>query len=196
MHQIRSVKTGDVIFEGRFRSFIACLEQTVREKINLRHADLRNKNLMNANLDDAQLTGADFNGANLTGANLSESMLENACFQNAVLYNTCFAYSNLRRCDFNGTSFGATDITGCDISFSRFSTLSCFTLDFMAAKNMMDCAFIFPCSTFSRMSRPPVVIKGLQASPIVFMDTHIKTGDSIIAEAHIIDSLKTRLLRA
>ena len=196
MYRIHTTQTRQVLFEGKFISFKACLERAIQDRINLRHADLKNTNLMNANLDDAQLSHADFSGANLTGANLSESELQKATYINSVLYNTCLAYSDLRQSNFDGASFGATDITGCDISFSRFSTLSCFSLDFFNVKHMRDCCFVNHDGILSRMSRPPVVIRGLQSLPVVFMDRHIRTTDKIITDQEIIHAIKQRLFQA
>ncbi|MGQ0527767.1 MAG: pentapeptide repeat-containing protein [Alphaproteobacteria bacterium] len=164
------------LYEGLFCSYRACLESAVRNNINLEGADLRYKNLSNAALDGARIKGADFSGANLTGANISEACLSQSLFNGASFYNTCLADSDLAHCDFEDASFGATQIMGSDISYSSFSTLSCFTLDFDLVSAMQSCVFKNPNGTLSLMSRPPLVIKGHGAQPIVLLDDHMKIG--------------------
>ena len=174
--QIRSHQNADVLFEGKFVSFQACMEHAVVAKIDLSYADLRNINLSNANLDDAHLPYADLSNTNLSGANLSESTLSGARFDLASLYNTCLAYSDLQECHFEYTAFGGTDITGANLACSLFSGLSCFTLDFIHAAQMDGCQFKNQNGIVTAMSRPPIVIQGLQNSPLVFMDRFIKSG--------------------
>lgn len=187
---IRSIKNNEVLFEGRFYSFKTCVEQAVAEKMDLSYANLSNLDLSNANLDDARLAYANFSRANLTGANLSESNLAHANFDGAALYNVCFALSNLQMCNFENASFGATDITGANISCTKFSTLSCFTLGFIDAREMHGCVFKNPDGTTSKMSRPPIVINGLKTTPLIFMDRHIKAGQDIFAYRRWLSWLK------
>jgi len=179
-YQIRSRDKHTVLFEGFFENFKTCLETAVAGKAILNHADLSNRNLSNANLDDAIMPGADFSNANLTGANMSEAYFKDCRFSGAALYNTCFYDSNLTGCDFSDASFGATDIFGTIISHSRFSTLSCFSLDFQAVENMDGCVFKNRDGRICRMSRPPLVVKGLGRKPIIFMDDHVKAGHNIL----------------
>lgn len=176
---ILSNHNNTVLFEGNFESFNACLEQAVLDKIDLSNANLRNRNLTNTCLDDGQFSGADFSGSNLTGTNLSESNLARAYFKNSDLYNTCFAYADLKLCDFRGAIFGATDITGADISASLFSSLSCFTLDFSATSQMINCRYANEQGNSLTMSRPPVVIRGLGHKPIVFAEAAWMLGNEI-----------------
>ena len=186
------------MFEGRFESFKACLEQAVKDWVALNCVDLRNKNLTNANLDDAILPGAALNGSNLTGANISEAYLKSADFSGSVLYNACFNDSNLTACNFADASFGATDIHGSIISRAQFSTLSCFHLDFTATRQMNGCIFINPDGCISEMSKPPLVIMGLSAQPIIFMDHHVKTGHNVIDQKRLeplMEKLSSKALR-
>lgn len=183
MISIRSVRNSKILIRGQFRNIKACLENAVAQSKPLSLADLRRKNLASGRLDGAVLQKADFTASNLTGANLSEAELTGARFQDCDLYNTCFAYSTLRHCNFTGASFGGTDLTGADISFSVFSTLSALAVDFVSVKAMQGCVFINPDGTFSRMSRPPVVISGLP-KPVVFFDDHLKIGQDLHEHGH------------
>jgi hypothetical protein len=178
--QIRSLRKKHVLFEGHFLSFKACVETAIHEKADLTGADLRHKNLQDANLDAAHMPHADFTGTNMAGANLSECVLNGAILCNAALYNTCMAYSDLRDCDFSGAAFGATDIAGSLLSGSTFTTLSCFTLDFKTTRGMNNCRFVDKDGTSSHMSRPPVVIYGLAALPLVLLDRHIRCGHALL----------------
>lgn len=162
--QLKS-KQGDILHEGQYHNFNACLEDAVGRRLDLRGIDLSAQNLSNANLDEARMEGAVFRQSNLTGANLSEASLRGADFGGAVLYNACLCESDLRDCDFEDASFGATDLAGAVLSGSRFSTLSSFLLDFAHARDMAGCVFRNPCGEISAMSRPPVVIHGLFPRP-------------------------------
>ncbi len=190
--QITSCVDKSIIFEGQFYRFRHCLEQAVKEHVELQCADLTRRNLCNAMLDDAKLAHADFSGSNLTGANLSEAQLSGASFVNTDLYNTCFAGSDLRACRFEGASFGGTDITGCDISHSRFSTTSCFSLEFARAASMQGCLFTNPDGLRGLMSRPPVVIRGGNPPMMVFMDECLKIDHDLLDMPEGIALLKSR----
>jgi hypothetical protein len=179
-YRLESVHTGQTLYEGRFYSLVACLENAIANRINLNFVNLRNLNLSNANLDDGLLAHADFTNTNLSGANLSEATLSGALFNGAALYNTFLCESDLTRCDFKNASFGATDIHDADLSRSQFSTLSCFTLDFTRARSMNGCVFFNPDGKICKMSRPPIVIRGLMHDPIVLMDDTIKAGHNLL----------------
>ena len=179
-YTILSARTAAALYEGAFESFVHCLEQAVREGIDLSHADLRNRNLANACLDDGLLEGADFSNSNLTGANLSEANLRGASFYGTDLYNACMACADLSHCNFEDASFGATDISGSDISFSRFSTLSCFTLDFNAAQRLEKCSFTDEGQTLLSWSAPPVVVRGLGRKILVFAEQRWMHGHNAL----------------
>ncbi|MCB1720885.1 MAG: pentapeptide repeat-containing protein [Alphaproteobacteria bacterium] len=197
-HQIRSTADNTVLFEGRFESFKACLEQAVADRVALHCVNLRNQNLTNANLDDALMPGADFSGSNLTGANMSESYLKGANFKDAALYNTCFYDSNLSACNFEDAAFGATDIHGTILSHAQFSTLSCFSLDFVRAKAMSGCIFINPDGRVCEMSKPPIVVRGVGNAPIILLDNQIKAGHNVIDHKRLrplLEKLSIRTVR-
>ena len=135
---------------------------------------------MNINLDDAVMPAADFTASNLSGANMSEGHFKGCKFSGAALYNTCFYDSDISNCDFKSASFGATDIAGATLNGAQFSTLSAFTLDFSRTRTMRGCNFINPDGQICRMSRPPIVIRGLGRDPIIMMDDKTKYGQNII----------------
>jgi hypothetical protein len=192
--QITSVISNKILYEGKFRSVKACLEQAARDKANLEGADLRHANLANANLDEIILPRAILSGSNMSGANLSEAVLTDVDFSSTALYNACLCGSDLRRCNFTDASFGATDIAGANIAGSRFSTLSSFHLDFSAAEDMRGCIFHDPAGPPCAMSRPPVVISGLLSAPVIIFDRHIKIGGCVRAHEQWFNLLAARLL--
>ena len=167
------------IFSGDYLTFVDCLEDAVQKNIDLSGVDLKNKNLSNANLDGAYMPRAILNGANLTGANFSECNLEYSVFYDCSFYNTCLSYSNLRNSDFRGASFGATLIEGANIQNCIFSTLSCFDLDFCLTENMDGCLFSCIDGELHKMSRYPIVLKGLMSTHIIILDDSIKIGAKI-----------------
>ncbi len=167
---------GEVIFSGTYTSQKECLEDAVKKEIDLSYVDLQSSDLSNANLDGAHMPGTYFSGANLTGANLSEATLAHGIFYNCALYNTCLSYSDLRHSDFRGANFGGTMIEGSNLKASTFSTLSSLDLDFTQTKDMSACSFSTPDGLFHRMSRPPIVLKGMFNAPIIIMDETVKIG--------------------
>ena len=179
IYDIISRHSDTVLFSGRFRSFRHALECAVADNTDLTGADLRARNLSGVSLDDARLAQADFTGSNLTGANLSEAPLRGSSFVNTCLYNTCLAYSDLQGCSFVDASFGGTDITGSNLSYATFSTLSCFSLDFVDAAAMTGCVFTNPDGLIATMSKPPLVIKGASRSVIIFMDRTVKIDHAL-----------------
>lgn len=170
VYKIQSTKSKTSLYEGKYDSLIACLESAISQKIDLSFADLRKQNLNNANLDDARMTYADLTGANLTGANLSEARLLGSNFTNSTLFNACLAYSDLQHCDFHYTRFGATDITGSQLSFSRFSGQSCYSLNFIDCASMHSCRFIDKNGKSRLTSTPPVVVTGIKSRPFILME--------------------------
>lgn len=193
--RILSIKTNRTLYQGRYESLKDCLEDAAMQRIDLAYADLRYADLSNAHLDDALMAGADLQYANLSGANLSEAYLPGTSFKNAALYNTCLAFSDLQRCNFEDASFGATDINGAQISGAVFSSLSCFTLDFDLTANMENCRFINKNGIISRMSRPPVVVKGLCSQPLIFMDNHVQKGHKIISFTNSVNRTRINAAR-
>lgn len=179
-YKLQSKTTGETFFAGFYKNYKTCLEEAVKRHIPLHNIDLRNRNLCNANLDDGIFGYADFSGSNLTGANMSECYLKEANFQNTSLFNTCFAHSNITNCNFQDASFGATDIAGAIIYNCTFSTLSSFSLDFNQARQIENCVFISEHGQISRISRPPIVVSGLNNSPIIILDDQIFEGHTPI----------------
>ena len=175
-HQLRSTQTGKILFEAHAATLKDCVEQAVNAGIDLSFVDLRHADLSCAMLDGGRFDGADFTEANLSGANLSEASLRGVHFKNAALYNACLCLSDLSGCDFQGADFGATDIHGTLLSRAVFSTLSCFTLDFFGAEDMKSCTFIDAHGITTLFSQPPVVVKGLGASPLIFIGGTIRSG--------------------
>jgi len=168
------------IFFGHYPSFIKCLEDAVEQQINLEYVNLQSQNLTNANLDGANMPSANMNGTNLTGANLSESNLKETILTNTSLYNTCFAYSDLRNSDFRNASFGATMIEGCNMRNCLFSTLSCFDLDFTLTQDISGSLYAAPNGQLYKMSKHPIVLKGLLNNPVIVLDQAIKIGEKIL----------------
>lgn len=173
--EIRNHATGAVIYDGLFATARDCVEQAAREGVCLDYADLRNANLANAALDDVIMREARLDGANLTGANLSEARLDGTSFTNATLHAACLCLSSLAGCGFEGSLFGATDVTGCLMQSCRFSTLSAFSLNFIDAANLEDCSFRNSQGFVCPFSKPPVALHGF-ALPVIFLDRHLKIG--------------------
>lgn len=179
-YTIKRRQTGKVIFSGHFLNFRACVEHAIADEISLFQADLRGANLLNAELDGGDFRQADFSGSNMSGANASECQLQGCNLSGVTLHGAALCESNFKKSIFDAASFGATDIFGSDLSECYFSTLSAFTLNFTDTKTMTGSQFKNGCGTLCHMSRPPVVIGGLNQT-VVMMDDYIKIGASVFA---------------
>ena len=179
-YTIKRRQTGKIIFSGHFLNFKACVEQAIADKISLFQADLRNTNFLNAELDGGDFRQADFSGSNMSGANASECQMQGANLSAVTLHGAVLCESNFRKTIFDGALFGATDVFGSNLSACRFSTPSAFTLNFSDAKTMTGSQFANSCGTLCQISRPPVVISGLNQT-VVMMDDHIKIGANVFA---------------
>ena len=187
-YTLKTYHTNQTLFSGQFHNFTECLEQAIKDNINLNHADLRSQNLSNANIDGALMNHAVFDGSNLTGANMSECTIKHSTFKNCSVYNTCLAYSNLQGTDFSGCSFGGTLVEGSNLRDCLFSTLSCFDLEFAITSAMQGCKFIDIKEQKHEMSSPPIILKGFITSPIIILDNTVKIG-SLIFTDNILPSL-------
>ena len=141
-------------------------------------------------LDGAQMRHADFTGCNLDGTNLSESNLSHADFTDCTLYNACLAHSNLQFCDFMHAFFGATDITGADLSDTTFSSLSCFSLNFATALSTQRAHFRSADGRVSQMTDTPIIIHGSDPQPLVFIDKDMYLGHRSLRKNKAAEILK------
>lgn len=175
-HILKCYRTGEPLYEGRFLTLSACVEQAILEKVNLAGIDLSYANLSGGNFDDANMPDAKLRGANLSGANLSEAVLDNSDLTDAVLVNACLCESSLKACLFYGASFGATDIAGADLSGAYFSTLSAFDLEFTQARGLQSCHYRHADGVMTDFSRPPIVLRGILNTPVIVFDKIVKIG--------------------
>ncbi len=176
--QIINHRTGTLIYQGRFQTAGACLEQAAADNVSLDYADLRNANLAGTALDGISMRYALLDRVNLTGANLSEARLDGASFRGATLQGACLAFSTMEHCNFDGTFFGATDIAGAVLDDSHFSTLSAFSLNFIDCTSLHGCTYQEDGEERCHFSSPPLVLHGLSL-PVVFMQDHLKIGAAV-----------------
>lgn len=198
-YNLKNYRTQTAIFSGKYNSFLECLEDAVRLNTDLSEIDLRHKNLTNANIDGAHMPRADFSGANLTGANISEAKLRGSIFTHSALYNTCLCYSDLYASDFRDAGFGGTDIAGSDISYSTFSALSCFDLNFWHTEKMDGCVYHGQSGKMSTMAQKPVILKGLMNVPVIILDEDVHIGEGCFPRQHfptIIELIDQRKLNS
>lgn len=179
-YTIKSSLVDEALYYGTFSSFRRCVEQAIADGVSLRGAALSQANLLNAELDGADLRQADLSECNLSGANASECLLAGANLTGATLHGTTLCESDLSYACMESAAFGATDIFASVLKECHFSSLSAFTLDFIDADSMSGSHFINPCGTICPMSRPPVLIQGLNQR-IIIMDRHIKIGHDVFA---------------
>ena len=167
----------NLLFAGDYRTLRECVEDALRDGIDLRGVNLAHADLSEINLDGANLHGASFAHANLTGANMSEASCVECTFAGAALFNACFCYSNLSHSDFSDAAFGGTDLAGATLVHCLFSGASTLGL------NLSDCATLDGAlyrtpQKSCRMSQTPLVVTGLSA-PLVLFDEDVMVGTSL-----------------
>lgn len=178
--QLLSHSTGEVLFEGRFKTIRRCVEAAIADNANLTGVSLRKANLRHANLDGAIMPKASFWGADISYANMAEGNFENSDFRASKVKETCLAGSQLSASDCVGAYFNNTILGAADLSAIRFSCPSFFSLDLNAANTLEDITYLHKGEIACPISHPPLVIKGLQQD-IIFMDNHVKLGDTILS---------------
>ena len=177
---------GKLLYSGHFNSIIDCVECAINTGIDLSGVNLSHQNLANITLDGANMPRANFEGSNISGGNLSEANLSGSNFSNTLLCNSCLCLSDLSKCNFTGSQFGATDIAGTKLSYSTFSTISALDLDFIFAEEIKNCVFIQPDNHMCIFNRPPLLIKGLVNTPVVFFDNYMKIGQKLYSKQEVI----------
>jgi uncharacterized protein YjbI with pentapeptide repeats len=168
--------SGDVLFEGYFRTVKRAVEAAVREDVCLDGINLRNANLAQVNLDNAQIQGACLWGANLTGANMSEINLKNADCRNAIFKDACLAEANLSQCDFRGSYFSQTLFAGADLSYTKFSCPSIFHSKIHEAQSREGAIYTHKGEYDCDLSHTPIVINGAP-KPVVILKDDVFVGD-------------------
>lgn len=194
-YQLLCHHTGEVLYEGYFKTLRHCVETAIGEKICLDGVDLSGANLICANLDDAQMAGAKLSGANLTGANVSEAILDYADMTCVDLSQTCFAMSSLMNVNFYGASFSSTDVTDAVLSGCQFSCPSMFTVMWHRAALFSNCHYAHSHHNHQEhydLFKPPISVQGL-ARDFIVLDDAVKIGAEIISKQDIICAGRSRL---
>ena len=169
---------GKILFEGRFTSVKKGVEMAVEAKHSLDKIDLRQANLAGAQMDDAQMKEACFWGANLNGANMSGGNFEKADFRTANLLDTCLAEANCTDIDFSGAYFSRTVLRETDLTQTRFSCPSVFSVDLVEAKHLTGAIYSHLGEVDCDLSHPPLIIRGLM-QPLIFMDDTVLVGQNL-----------------
>ncbi|WP_296683392.1 pentapeptide repeat-containing protein [Flavobacterium sp.] len=100
------------------------VEQAIKEKVSLNHADLRSANLCSANLYLADLSSADLRSANLSSAdlcsaNLSSADLSSANLSSADLSSADLSSANLRSADLCSANLSSANLSSADLSSAK-----------------------------------------------------------------------------
>jgi len=159
---IRHFRTGQTLFEGKFKDIRHAVETAIAEGISLAFADLRHTNLINAQMDGAILDGAQLDEANLMGANISESSLRRASLINTHMHCTTLCESILDSVNACGALFDGADISCATIQRCTFDTLSALNLNYCDADKIKLNGFLAEQNILCEFSHPPLVIKGLR----------------------------------
>lgn len=189
-YHIQNLTDQSLLFTGVFKNFRACVEAAINQGVSLARADLRQRNLSFAMLDGGLFDAADFSGSNLCGANLSEISAPGSVWNEADLSGACLAYSDLSTAVFRATQFGATDIAGCDLRRALFAdSPSCFHLNFAEAQSMKGARYAAGPAE-AAMTRPPLVMLGLQGGALAQLDNHVVCRGQLIERDKFLPRLK------
>lgn len=169
---------GKILYEGRFSSVKKGIEMAVEEKRDLSGINLRYANIAGAQIDGVQMAGACFWGANLNGANMASGNFEGCDFRTANFLDTCLAESNCQKADFSGAYFSRTIFRQADLSKTRFSCPSIFSIDLPEVETLEGAIYSHLGETDCDLSHAPLIIHGLK-QPMVFMDDSVLVGTDI-----------------
>lgn len=175
---LKSVE-GKILFEGRFSSVKKGVEMAVEKKADLSRIDLRHANLMGARIDHAIMPQACFWGANLNSANMSAGNFTNSDFRTANFADTCLAESTCEGADFSGSYFSRTIFRQADLSSTRFSCPSIFSIDLVEAGTLRGAIYSHMGEEDCDLSHAPLIIRGLER-PLIFMDDTVLIGTKSI----------------
>lgn len=104
----------DILFEGDFNTIGECLQEAVKQGVDLAGANLRDANLKFLNLENAKLSHALFEGATITNCNFAKADLSRGHFDNAII-KTC----NFWNADLRNAIFDEAIITGNNLTYNN-----------------------------------------------------------------------------
>ena len=192
--------SGKIIYEGRFTNIRKGVEMALADNCPLNGINLRQANLAGAQLDGAQMQDSCLWGANLNGANLAGVDFSNADFRTANLLNCCLAESNCSGVNFSGAYFSRTIFRDTDLSNTRFSCPSLFTLDLSDVMTLSGAVYCHQGEVDCDLSHAPLIIRGLK-KPLVFMDDSVLVGADIkkialrdVVSAGVFDAISAQRL--
>ena len=187
--KIYSIKDGGVILEGPYTTIRKATEKAVQEGIDLSFANFRKADFKDAELDGISAPGACFWGADLSGANVSDAYLHDCDFRLSLLKRACLSDSIFSHCDFRGASFASVILDGADFSGSQLNCPQFLKQDFSQIQSLRNVTYHHLGEVACRFDRAPVYVRGLGAD-IVFLDHHIKIGETVVPISECPEHLK------
>ncbi len=151
--------SGNILFEGSFKTLRRCVEAAISDKVDLADANLRGANLRYGKLDEASLNGACLWGADLTHADCAGSTMKKTDFRATNLKDACLAESDLSDADFRGSYFENTIIRAAIFDRAQFSCPSVFSCDFSEAKHFNDAIYWHLGETACALPAKPGIIR-------------------------------------
>lgn len=192
--------SGKIIYEGRFSNVRQGVEMAVADKCPLKNINLRQANLMGAQIDGAYMPDACFWGANLNSANMTEGDFSGADFRTVNLPDTCLAEADCTGADFSGAYFSRTIFRAANLSQTRFSCPSLFSIDLSDIRTLEGAIYSHLGEVDCDLSHAPLIISGLQKQ-LVFMDDSVLVGTDIkkialreLVSAGIFDTISAQRL--
>lgn len=110
-HGIRDL-SGRIIFGGRYRSFVECLEAAVRAGVQLARTDLSGMELSGARLEELDLVGVRMVGAQLDHASFAGSMLARADLSLATGQDVRFDRAEMASVDLSSAVITSSSFVG------------------------------------------------------------------------------------
>lgn len=107
---------GGLIFEHECESIRECVEEAVRQDINLTDVDLYGEDLSNISIYNARMPGAALTNARLEGANIIECNLALGIFVHTDLRNSICSLTDFSGSKFEKTCFLNACLHGADMT--------------------------------------------------------------------------------
>lgn len=193
---------GKTIIKTNHKTIRKTVEWCVSEKIDLSGADLRQARLSQASLDGLKARGACFWGADFSGADIGFADLRRSDLRCAILEKTCLAESDLTGTDLQGAYFSGALLEGIRLKGAIVSCPSIWGCDIQDAASLSSLIYRHLGETDIVLSRPPLVVRGLEKRLVVFEGACLwgadlyKAGEMPLAAQRAFFSAKTIIEKA
>ena len=156
---------GKVIYSSEATSLAGCVENAVKDAVNLRRADLSDANLIDVYLRGASLSDANLSGASLSGASLSDANLIDVDLRRANLSDVDLSGANLIDVDLSGANLSGASLSGASLRGANLIDVD------LRGANLRGASL----SDEIKIEKQPIQVDAIKYYILIF-DNHMKIG--------------------